>query len=87
MSAWQIGKNYLIRTVTMTNTGRLVSFDEHELVLVDAAWVAETGRFANAVAKSEFGEVEIFPDGMHVIIGRGAVIDAVQIPKLPRVTK
>ncbi len=85
-SAWAIGKNYLIRTVTMIDTGRLVAVTEHELVLEDAAWIADTGRFAQAVEKAEFGEVEPFPSG-RVIVGRGAVIDAVEIAVLPRSQK
>lgn len=84
--AWEIGKNYLIRTVTMIDTGRLVAVGEHELVLEDAAWIADTGRFTQAVAKAEFGEVEPFPSG-RVIIGRGSIIDAVQIEKIPREQK
>lgn len=84
--AYEIGKNYLIRTVTMIDTGRLVAVTEHELVLEDAAWIADTGRFAQAVAKAEFGEVEPFPEG-RVIIGRGAIIDAVQITTIPRSQK
>ena len=82
-SAWEIGKVYLIRTVTMIDTGRLVAVTEHELVLEDAAWIADTGRFAQAIEKAEFGEVEPFPSG-RVVLGRGAVIDAVQIAKAPR---
>jgi hypothetical protein len=85
-SVWEIGKNYLIRTVTMTDTGRLVAVTDHELVLEDAAWIADTGRFAKALEGAEFSEVEPFPDG-RVIIGRGAVVDAVQINTLPRVQK
>lgn len=85
-SAWEIGKCYLIRTVTMIDTGRLVGITEHELVLEDAAWIADTGRFMQAVEKAEFGEVEPFPSGK-VILGRGAVIDAVQITVVPRSQK
>lgn len=85
-SAWEVGKNYLIRTVTMIDTGRLVAVTAQELVLEDAAWIADTGRFAQAVASSEFGEVEPFPAG-RVIIGRGSVIDAVQINVIPRSQK
>ncbi len=84
--AWVVGKNYLIRTVTMIDTGRLVKVTEHELVLEDAAWIADTGRFAQAVEKAEFGEIEPFPSGQ-VIVGRGAVVDAVQIAALPRTQK
>lgn len=85
-SAWEIGKCYLVRTVTMIDTGRLVAVTEHELVLEDAAWIADTGRFADAVKRAEFCEVEPFPDG-RVILGRGAVIDAVQIATSPRSQK
>ena len=85
-SAWEVGKIYLIRTVTMIDTGRLVAVTEHELVLEDAAWVADTGRFAQAVEKAEFGEVEPFPVG-RVVVGRGSVIDAVQIKLAPRSQK
>jgi len=85
-SAWNIGANYLIRTVTMIDTGRLVAVTEQELVLEEAAWIADTGRFADAVSKAEFGEVEPFPSG-RIILGRGAVIDAVEIKTLPRSQK
>lgn len=85
-SPWVIGKNYLIRTVTMIQTGRLVAVTQQELVLEDAAWIADTGRFANALLTCKFNEVEPFPDGQ-VIVGRGAVIDAVQISETPRVQK
>lgn len=86
VSPWEIGKNYLIRTVTMIDTGRLVAVTDHELVLEDAAWIADTGRFANALVSAEFCEVEPFPAGQ-VIIGRGAIIDACQIHTLPREQK
>ena len=87
---WVIGKAYLIRTVTMIQTGRLVAVTQQELVLEDAAWIADTGRFADALKTGKFNEVEPFPDGPdgQVIIGRGAVIDAVPINfDLPRSQK
>lgn len=84
--AWEIGENYLIRTVTMIDTGRVVMVTPQEIVLEDAAWIADTGRFADALAKAEFNEVEPFPAG-RVIIGRGAIIDAVKIARLPRSQK
>jgi hypothetical protein len=51
---WEVGKNYLIRTVTMINTGRLVAVGDHELVLENAAWIADTGQFSAALASCEF---------------------------------
>ena len=83
---YEIGKNYLIRTVTMIDTGRVVAVTEHEIVLEDAAWVADTGRFANTLKSCDFNEVEPFPAGQ-VIVGRHSVIDAVQIETLPRKQK
>ena len=85
-SAWEIGEIYLIRTVTMIDTGKLVKVTEHELVLEDAAWIVDTGRFADAVRKAEFDEVEPFPDGK-VILGRGAIVDSVKIKTSPRSQK
>lgn len=80
---WKIGKNYLIRTITMIDTGRLVAVTDQELVLEDAAWIADTGRFMQALQDCDFSEVEPFPSGQ-VIVNRSALIDAVQITHLPR---
>ena len=80
---WEIGKNYLIRTVTMIDTGKLVAVGPTELVLESAAWVADTGRFSGALQSCNFNEVEPFSEGK-LIIGRGSVIDAIQISKLPK---
>ena len=85
-SHWEIGKVYLIRTVTMIDTGVLVAVTDKELVLEDAAWIADTGRFADALKSASFGEVEPFPDG-RVIVGRSAIIDAVQIADTQRLQK
>lgn len=75
---FKLGAVYLIRTVTMTQTGRLVDVTPAELVLEDAAWIADTGRFSEALRTLNFKEVEPFPSG-RVIVGRGALIDAVEI--------
>ena len=83
---FEIGKPYLIRTVTMIDTGRVVDVGPQEIVLEDAAWIADTGRFSGALQSVNFSEVEPFPEG-RVIVGRGSIIDAVQIPSLPRKQK
>ena len=85
-TAWDIGSIYLIRTVTMIDTGRLVGITPQELILEDAAWIADTGRFADALKSCTFGEVEPFPDG-RVIVGRGGIIDAVKIATTQRSKK
>ena len=83
-----IGENYFIRTVTYHYTGRLIAVHDQELVLADAAWIADDGRFADALAKGDFNEIEPYPSEDPVVIGRGSVIDAqVFRHKLPRVQK
>ena len=80
---FQIGENYFIRTVTHHHTGKLVRVTATELVLIDAAWIADDGQLTNALATSDFNEVEMFPTGSEVIIGRGSLIDALVITKIP----
>jgi hypothetical protein len=83
---FKIGAVYLIRTVTMADTGRVVAANDKWVVLENAAWVASTGRFSEALRKCEFNEVEPFPDG-RVIIGAGSIIDAVEIASVCRIQK
>lgn len=80
---WEIGKNYLIRTVTHIQTGRVVAVDQNEIALENACWIADTGRFSGALETCDFNEIEPFPQSGRVLVGRGALIDAVQIPSLP----
>ena len=70
----EVGKDYFIRTVTHYYTGRLIWVGEKEIVLEDAAWIADTGRFNDFVAGRSVNEVEPYPS-QPVIIGRGAIID------------
>ena len=84
---WIVGSSYFLRTVTHHLTGRLVSIDEHEIVLADAAWIADDGRFADAMANGAFSEVEPYPAGL-VAVGRGSLVDAcVWTHALPRTQK
>lgn len=81
-----LGKNYLIRTVTMIYTGKLTKVFDKELVIEDAAWIPETERWAGTVAKGIFKEVEPYKN--EVIIGRGAILDITMVDwKLPREQK
>ncbi|MDD1713617.1 MAG: hypothetical protein LUQ69_10670 [Methanoregulaceae archaeon] len=69
-----IGKNVFIRTVTHYYTGKLVSITKEELALQDAAWIADTGRFSNALKTNSLSEIEPFEDGV-IFVNRGAMID------------
>jgi len=60
----------------MIVVGKLEAIYDNELLLSDAAWVADTGRFSDALKKGEavLNEIEPFPD--EVIVGRNSIIDA-----------
>ena len=72
---YEIGKNYFIRTVTHYFTGTLLYVGQQEILLENVCWIADTGRFSNALKSGSLGEVEPYPEGA-VIIGRGSIIDA-----------
>ena len=77
---WEIGKKYMIRTVTMIQHGLLVDVTPTELILAKASWIADTARFSDFLhGKAEPSEVEPFPQDKIVIVGRGALIDAVEL--------
>ncbi len=75
---WEVGKKYFIRTVTMHLTGELISISQQELVLKDAAWIADSGRF-NETLKDINNASEVEPFQNNVIVGRGSIIDATTI--------
>lgn len=71
-----VGQSYLIRTVTHYYTGRLTAVNDAELLLSDAAWIADTGRYANSVKSGALSEVE--PVEGPLVLSRGAIVDAVE---------
>lgn len=83
---WKVGQAYLIRTITFSWTGRLTAVTDHELVLEDAAWIAHLGRYHEAVDAGHLEEIE--PREGPVILGRAAIVDAVEWhADLPRQAK
>jgi hypothetical protein len=70
---YKIGESYLIRTVTMIIIGKLQWVGDLELLFSDAAWIADTGRFHDALKKGTLNEIEPFVDD--VIVGRTTIID------------
>jgi hypothetical protein len=72
---YEVGKNYFIRTVTHYFTGTLLYVGPQELLLENTSWIADTGRFSDALKKGTLNEIEPYPEGP-VIIGRGSIIDA-----------
>ena len=80
---FEVGKNYFIRTVTHHHTGKLVEVGPQELVLENAAWIADDGRLTDSLASGKFNEIEMFPAGSRVIVGRASIIDALVISAIP----
>jgi len=88
LSPVQVGNSVYIRTVTYHYTGRIVQLTDAEIVLSDAAWIADSGRFAQAMAQGTLSEVEPYPDGVRVSISRGADVDvSLWLHALPRTQK
>ena len=81
-----LGRNYFIRTITHHYTGCITAVYDREIVLSDAAWIPDDGRLTQALETETFNEVEMYPK-RPVIIGREAILDAVQITTLPAVQK
>jgi hypothetical protein len=85
-SSLQVGEKYFVRTVTYHYTGRIAKITPTDIVLDDAAWIADSGRFAKALESGELSEVEPFPG--RCIISRAAIVDASPWHHdLPRETK
>ena len=83
---YHVGDNIFIRTVTYHYTGKIAAITPGEIVLADAAWIADSGRFHTALATGTLSEVEPYPAG--VVISRGAIVDVSPwAHPLPRVAK
>jgi hypothetical protein len=83
---YHVGDAVFIRTVTYHYTGRIVAITPGEIVLAEAAWIADSGRFSVALATGTLSEVEPYPAG--VVISRGAIVDVSPwAHPLPRMAK
>ena len=82
---FEIGKAYLIRTVTYHQVGVLKDIQGDFLIFKDASWVADSGRFSDCISKGSFNEVEYVGSMM---INRTAIVDAFPWEnKVPKETK
>jgi len=84
--SFQEGKKLFVRTVTHYYTGRVEAVTDTDIVLAQAAWIADTGRFSEFLQTGNAKEVEPYPDC--VIVSRGAIVDWCYWPHdLPRLVK
>lgn len=82
------GDKVFVQTVTHYFTGEVVMRTKSDIVLRKAAWIADTGRFAQAMANGALNEVEPFPDETIVRVNRGSIIQIATWPHpLPRAQK
>lgn len=83
---FKVGEAYYIRTVTYHATGRVKAIVGHFLVLEDGAWIADSGRFREAIMKGVLDEVE--PVEVDMFVNLNSITDAfVWKSKLPREQK
>jgi hypothetical protein len=80
-SWYEIGGKYIIRTVTMIYTGKLIKEYPDYLLLDNAAWIAETERWTDTLTKCIFKEVEPYPK--EVIVYKSAILDVTTLKELP----
>lgn len=82
---FEIGKAYLIRTVTYHQIGILKEIQGDFLIFKDASWIADSGRFSECIQKGTFSEVEYVGA---IIINKTAIVDAFPWEnKVPKETK
>ncbi len=64
-----VGSNVFVRTVTHHYTGFLAAVEDGFMQLDNAAWIADDGRFANALKDGTLNEVEPYPGTCYVAVG------------------
>ena len=74
---YTIGKQWIIETATKYYVGDVVAVTDTEIVLEQAAWLADTGRFNEFMKTGVPSELE--PCGV-VIVSRGAIVASLPSP-------
>lgn len=72
---FQVGKKYFIRTVTMILCGECVADTDDMVVLTKASWIADTGRYQQALENGNFNEVELYPSDAEIFVSKGSIVD------------
>lgn len=75
---FKIGKSYFFRTVTYHLTGRVSQIVGKFLVLEDAAWIADSGRFNEFVKGNSNESLEVEPFVKNVFLNIDSITDATE---------
>lgn len=75
-----VDKCVFIRTVTYHYTGKIVKVVGNFVQLTKVAWVADSGRFHDALKKEEFNEVEPYPNDVFLSIE--SIVDFTEIKNI-----
>ena len=74
-----VGRQVLIRTVTMIDVGTLIDVTDTDFILINVSWIADTGRWSDFLHKKiQANEIEPFPKDTIVCISRGAYIEMIE---------
>ena len=87
-SDYPVGKNVIVRTITMIYTGKLISVTDSDFILNECSWIPDTGRYMDFVENGTVSECEPYPEDLDVFVNRGSLIDLCELKKsLPRSQK
>ena len=75
MGLLKVGRRVFIRTVTHYHVGEVASLTKSWVVLKDSSWVADTGRFSDALDSGNLAEVEKIPGDGTCAVSRAAIVD------------
>ena len=83
--AGYLGKCVVIRTVTYHYTGKVKAVAGGFVRLSDAAWIADSGRWHNALKDGTWNEVEPYVNDALVAVP--AIVDVTEIASCPKAQK
>lgn len=83
---YPVGRTVFIRTVTHHLVGEIQSVGDKEIVFKTGTvmWIADDGRFTEAMRTGVFNETEVY-DIESPFVGRGAIVDGGIFPKTVKI--
>ena len=72
-----IGRNVFIRSVTFHYIGKVEKIVGEFVELSNAAWIADSGRFSDALKKEDFSEVEPYPNPVWINVS--SIVDFTEL--------